>query len=433
MDFKEFLTKRGHTQAEVDKMEGDALTKLHTDFQVELNKELADQIAEATANKATKEEVKTMVADALKAIGENAAFKDLNQRVLDLQEGGGIVLAKTEKQQIYKFIKDNASEIKKIHSAGAGMIEFTTKVVGDMTTGSATLPTAAPQLVGTQDAPAGNINLKTTFIDELITTFETDLASYPYTESEPKDGDFNFVAEGAIKPQTDFKITTRWAAPVKIAAHTILTDESIQDIRGLQSIATDYLLKKHNLKRQNGILFGDGISPNPKGATVFGRAFVAGSMALEVTTPNIMDIINAAIVDIFTTHNYQDEEPYQASIALLNPIDFYLKFVAAKQPNNGLPLFPTAGLFNKVVIGGVTIIPKEEIPIGKLFVSDLSKYNVTNYVGYTVKMGFINDQLITNKFTMVGESRLHAFVKRLDEKAFIFDDILTIETAIKKP
>ena len=60
----------------------------------------------------------------------------------------------------------------------------------------------------------------------------------------------------------------------------------------------------------------------------------------------------------------------------------------------------------------------------------MSKYNVTNYIGYTVRIGWINDQFITNKFTMVGESRFHAFVKKLDEAAFIYDDIATIELAI---
>ena len=60
----------------------------------------------------------------------------------------------------------------------------------------------------------------------------------------------------------------------------------------------------------------------------------------------------------------------------------------------------------------------------------MSKYNVTDYVSYTIRIGWINDQLITNEFTMVGESRFHAFVKKLDEQAFIYDDIATIQAAI---
>ena len=340
-------------------------------------------------------------------------------------------LPQSTQKQINDFIEKNAEEIKRIKASGSGIIEFTTKAVGAMTTGSATLPVAAPALVGTQDAPATNVNLRVPFVDGIVSMFNTSLASFPYTETVPKDGDYTFVAEGASKPQIDFTIATRWANPVKVAAHMILTEESVTDIVGLQSIANDYLRKKHDLKRQNGILFGNGVSPNPKGLTVYGRAFSAGALALAVSNPNFMDVVNAAITDIATTHNYTDEMPYMANTVLVSFEDFFINLVSAKD-TQGQPLYPSATLFGRVVIGGVSIIPFDGIPTGKILVADASVYNVSNYVPYTVKIGWINDQLITNQFTMVGESRFHAFVRKLDENAIIYDDIATIRTAIKK-
>jgi hypothetical protein len=337
----------------------------------------------------------------------------------------------TLKSAVGKWLTENHDKIKQIKSQGAGSIEMTFKVVDAMFTGSATNPDGIPELVGVQSAAPTNVNLKGAIVDELLTTFNTSLAAYPYTESVPKDGDYAFVAEKGLKPQIDMKIETRYAEPKKVAAHMVVTDEAVQDIPGLQSIATDYLRRKHDLKRQNGILFGDGLGANLKGATVYGRAFVAGALALSVDTPNFMDVVNAAVTDIYTTHNFQDEVPYMANIVMVNPADFYLELVSAKDAN-GLPLYPSAGLFNRVVMGGITIIPFEDIPAGKIFVADMSKYNVTNYVDYTVRIGWINDQLITNQFTIVGESRLHGFVKKLDEQAFIYDDIATIRTAIAK-
>lgn len=350
-------------------------------------------------------------------------------KMLDQMNGGGMELGTTEKAQITKFITDNATEIKQMKHAGHGLIEMEVKVVGDITTGSATNPDGIPELVGVQTAPPANVNLRGSIVDGLVNTFNTNQAVYAYTESTPKDGDFAFVSEGATKPQTDFKIETRYAEPVKVAGYEILTEESVQDIPNLQSIATNFLRAKHDLRRQNGILFGDGIAPNPTGATVYGRAFVAGGMALGVATPNFMDVVNACITDIYTTQNYQDEMPYMANLVMVNPMDFFLELVSAKD-TNGFPLFPSASLFNRVTIGGVTIVPFQDIPLGKIFVADMSKYNVTNYIGYTVRIGWINDQFITNKFTMVGESRFHAFVKKLDEQAFIYDDIATVRTAI---
>jgi hypothetical protein len=178
--------------------------------------------------------------------------------------------------------------------------------------------------------------------------------------------------------------------------------------------------------------FGDGVSTNPKCATVYGRSFAAGDLANSVATPNFMDVVNACITDIYTTHNFVDEIPYMPSLVMISPTDFFVELVSAKDLN-GLPLYPSASIFNQVTIGGVTIIPFMDIPAGKIFVADMSKYNVTNYVSFTVKIGWINDQFITNQFTMVGESRFHAFVKKLDEQAFIYDDIATIKTAIAIP
>jgi hypothetical protein len=124
--------------------------------------------------------------------------------------------------------------------------------------------------------------------------------------------------------------------------------------------------------------------------------------------------------------------PYMANLVLVNPNDFFINLVAAKDLN-GLPLYPMASLFNKVVIGGVTIIPEESITAGKIFVGDMSKYNTTNYVPYTVKIGWVNDDFIKNQFVILAESRFHAFVKKMDEQAFIYDNFATIKTAITKP
>ncbi|MEZ7496464.1 hypothetical protein QO206_13280 [Leeuwenhoekiella aequorea] len=332
-------------------------------------------------------------------------------------------------QKVNTFVKDNFEKIKSLKSQGHGLVEMEVKAVGDITTGSATNPDGIPELVGIQQAGASNVNLRGTFVESLTNNVNTSLAAYPYTETLPKDGDFAFVAEGTAKPQIDFKIETRYANPVKIAAWVRLTDESVQDIPGLQSIARDYLRKKHDIKKQQGLLFGDGIAPNPKGATLYGRTFVAGDMATSVTNPNMMDIINAAATDVHVTHNYEDEMQYMPSLVVLNPVDFFLQFVSAKD-GEGKPLYPTASLYNTVNIGGMTIIPDRVIPAGKIFVADMSKYNTTNYVGYTVKIGWINDDFIKNQFVMLAESRFHAFVKKLDEQAFIYDDIATIKDAI---
>ena len=387
-------------------------------------KKLEKAHEKAEADKAVKEAVEKATEPLIEQV------KGLQEDVMAVKEQATDKVLESYAEQLTKAIKENHEKIKEISKAGSGVVEITLKAVADITTANG-VNTSPPAITGTQQAPLQNVSLREMGILPLTNNFNTSLAAYPYTEAKPKDGDYAFLAEGAIKPQIDFSWETNYAKPVKVAAWERLTEESVQDVAGLESVARDFLFKKHNLKKSKGILSGDGIAPNPKGATTYGRVFSAGPLALAVVSPNFMDVVNACITDIYTTHNYQDEMPYMANLVLVNPSDFYIQLVSAKDLN-GLPLYPQAGLFNQVVIGGVTIVPEESIPAGKIFVCDMTKYNTTNYMPYTVKIGWVNDDFIKNQFVILGESRFHAFVKKLDEQAFIYDDIATIKTAITK-
>lgn len=403
----------------------------------ELIKQLSEKVEGMKGSSVSKEELKA-VQDELKGLKETGAtaeavtklqekLDDVAAKLLDFETKGESAM-KSEGEQIHEFIVKNHDTIKNHLKSGSGFIEFEVKAVANITTATG-VNTSPPAITGTQQAPLGNVNLRDMNIVGLTNNVNTSLAAYPYTEAEPKDGDYTFVAEGAAKPQIDFKWETRYATPYKIAAWMRLTEEAVQDVAGLESVANDYLRKKHDLKKNKAILFGLGTGGENKGATVYGRVFSAGPMALAVVNPNFMDVVNAAITDIATTHNYEDEVPYMPSLVMVNPVDFFLQLVSAKNAD-GLPLYPTASLFNQVVIGNMTIRPEESIPAGKIFVADMSKYNTTNYMPYTVKIGWINDDFIKNQFVILGESRFHAFVRRLDAQAFLYDDIATIKTAI---
>jgi hypothetical protein len=352
----------------------------------------------------------------------NEAFKELQGQLLETatkvanMKNKNLESAMTFNEGISKAISENANEIKDAFKNNR-VYEITTKAVGTVTTASATVEGTIPTY--NQANPTVS-NLRELNVLPLCTSFSTNQASFPYTETIPKDGDFSFQTEGTDKAQVDFKIETRYSAPKTLCAWIKLTEQSVDDIPYLQSVATDLLFKKHNLKK-NKALIADSITT--------ASSFVAGALASTVVTPNIMDVINACVTKIYTTTNYTDEMPYMANVALMNPIDFFVQFVTAKD-GMGLPLYPTASLFNQVVIGGVLIIPEQSVTVGSVLVADMSRMNVSNYKGYTVKIGYVNDDFIKNQFVILGESRYHSFVRELDKIAFIYDTISDIKTAI---
>jgi len=421
------------TKNEFDSMNEDEQNKYLVDKKAHdsmiRQKEILDAISEQKKiSDSESKEVIERLENELKSVKDNLDEFSLKVQSITEQKN-----SKNMEKTILDSIVENIDKIKSVFKQGSGVVDiYTEKAVDIIATTNATNPDGIPELVGVQMANPSNVNLKAPSVVDMMNTVPTSLSAYPYTEVVPKDGDYAFVAEKGLKPQIDFAIETRYATPVKIAAYEHLTTESTQDIPNLMSIARDFLRKKHDLFKEKGLLNGDGLGVNAKGVTSYGRAFVAGSMANTLSVVNFMDVVNAGITDIFTTHNYQDETPYRANVVLVNPIDFFIKLVSAKDAN-GLPLYPTASLFNKVVLGGVTIMPHEDIAVGKIFIGDLTKYNITNYVGYTVRIGWINDDFIRNQFVMVGESRFHAFVKNLDKQAFIYDDIAVIEAALQIP
>ena len=379
------------------------------------------------------------VQEELKAAQDRGDATDLEIQKLhdDIERSGNIFEAYVKEQeknvrqsiqaQLKSFLNENKQKLKDLHKAGSGTITFIPKAVGDITTASGSDVGTPSHLFHTN---LGGFNLRND--DDLInlaTVSSTGSPTYSYTELLPKDGNFDFVAEGAEKPQIDFKWENRFAEPFKIAAYEILTEEAVTDVERMESVAREYLLKKHNLFKADKVFFGTGNAGEPKGATAYGRQFVAGAMANAVPSPTFMDVVNAAITDVYTTHNYTDESSYQPNLVLVSPVDFFLNLVSAKD-FQGRPLYPQAGLFNTVTIGGVTIRPWIKMPAGKIFVADIKLMHIVNYIPFSIRIGWINEQFIHNTFTMLGESRYFQFVKRLDEQAFIYDDIATIKTAI---
>lgn len=352
------------------------------------------------------------------------SVEETNKTVIEIKETS--FSPKQAEDVLAKFLNDNAEKISDIHKSGSGVLTIEVKAVGTVTTTNGNVP-AFPATLGVEQTGVTNVNFRRPTIENLVTRFKTNQPSYAYTEALPKEGDFAIVAEGGLKPQIDLKWETNYARPIKVAGWMKLTDESVQDIPGLEDVARNYLKQKHDLKKENIIMFDP-----TYGATELASPFTVGSLAATVSSPNIMDVVNAIITGVYMTPNFVDEAPFMPNLVMMSPIDFFVNYVAAKD-TQGHPLYPQATLFNTVVIGNVTIIPEITIPVGKIFVADMKKYNITDYTSYTVQIGWVNDDFIKNQFVILGESRFHAFIKKHDLRGFIYDDIATVQTAITKP
>lgn len=320
-------------------------------------------------------------------------------------------------------------EIKTVFANRHGSIEI--KAVGDITTGNVTTDTGGNAILDMLNADEiADIRLQMPFIEDYANVTNTNKPVYTYVDYIPGEGDMTFLGEGDTKQQLDLDVVVRTESPVKAAGYEILTEESITDIPRMESNARGLLLRKYLLKRQNGILFGDGIGDNPLGVTKLAAAFNPDSwVGAKVVDPNLHDVVVAVANEIATKQAYTDDIEYFPNVAFINPGDFAA--LRLSKDKNGQYIFPSFTLYNEQTINGIKIVPKNKIPAGYILMGDFKKLNIVNYVAYSIRIGWINDQFIKNLFTMLGEGRFYVYVKNLDQRAFIYDTIANVVAGIQ--
>lgn len=329
--------------------------------------------------------------------------------------------------------KDLQTRLEEITKNKAGMVEIYSsaeKVVGNISTSNVSTNTGGNAILDTINADEiAGLNLQDPFVEQFATVTRTSKPVFVYTDYKPKDGDVGFIAEAGTKTQLDLNVVTKYATPKKAAGYEVLSTEVIQDVPRMQSEATNLLFKKYLLKRQNGILFGDGTGDTPVGVTSLARASDMPTYWLgdKVQDPNLFDAVVAGATQILTTHNYTDEAAYYPNVAFVNPA--VLNALKLKKNEFGMYLFPQFQINSgngNMIVDNMVLVGKREIPAAKILIGDFTKLRIINYIDYAVSMGWINAQFISNQFTMVGEGRFFTVIKDLDRNAFIYDDIATI-------
>lgn len=397
-------------------------------------------------------------------LGDKGAMATLVKQGLEINElkNRGVNIDKKNWKKLIADEFTNEDKLVKLKNAqrnGAGMVDMfngekfedgtgvVNKVVGTILTSAVTTDSGGNALLDLMSVDdLRGINIQDPFIENFSNVLRTSKPVYSYADYVSKDGDAGFTAENAVKSQIDLKVQVKTVGPKKVTGFSTLSNESIDDIPRMQSEAMSYILRKVLLKRQNKVLFGTGAGSDPIGVAGIAKTYnqaglidhqgnaltdsnglILAAAGTGVQAPNLYDVIQACALQIYQTANFIDEEEYYPNLVILNPSDL----AQLKLKKNGFNqyLFPEL-VFNNgagpVKIGNLSVIGKAQIVPGKIMIGDFTRLNIINYIDYIIRLGWINDNLINNLVTMVGESRFFTVVRSLDQNAFIYDDIATI-------
>ena len=402
----------------------------------EQNKYLADKTAHETnvrkeeiekAVKPVKDDVATIKTSQEESAKDVSAIKEELRSIGEQVKSNTSVMWENVSEVVEKHITENHEAIKTAFKT-RGTFELSDEVmktVGIVTTANGTLPVALPANYAAERMGVPNVGLRRPNLLDYVNTYSTNQKTLPYVEAVPGEGDFAVVAEGAAKPQLDIDWVTRWAEPQKFAGWIKVTEEAIEDIPRLRDLIVNYLREKHDLFKESQVYAAINTA-----ATAF---VTTGGIAGTVTMPTIMDVVNALQLQIINTPNYTDEPDFFGDVVLMNVVDFYKYFGAAKDAF-GRPLFENGYQGGRTFnYNGFTFVATTRVTAGNIILMDSTKIDVTTYSPYRVEIGWVNDDSIKNQFVILGESRGHIVIKNHDKRAFVKGSIATILTAIKAP
>ena len=184
------------------------------------------------------------------------------------------------------------------------------------------------------------------------------------------------------------------------------------------------------LKVDEQLLLGDNVYPNMNSVAAVSSTFVAGTYALSIQSPTLVDLISIAAAQI---SDFGQNNKFMANVVLLNPIDV-TKMKLEKDLNNNY-LIPNWITSEGVNIGAVRVLTNQLVPVNEAYIMDTTKGVVYSRKGITVELGFENnDNFEKELVTVKAYERLNFRVRNVDANAFMhIADITAAITAITKP
>jgi len=229
-------------------------------------------------------------------------------------------------------------------------------------------------------------------------------------EQEPVQGDAAVTAEGVTKPLISYQFVQKTYNRKKYAGHIELTEELKMDFEQLLieviSMFEDQVIRKWH----------DGVLAD---IIAYASTYVSTGLDDKIKAPNNYSVIGAGKLHVKAAN-------YDADTICLNPADD-AEMYYVQDANGNVQFIPATQLY-----GGLTPIISNSVPVGKMLIGTTRTIR-EQHGSFIVRTGTINDQLIDNEETMVGEVFSILTLPTLSKPSWLYLDIATVKAALLKP
>ena len=390
----------------------------------EIIKELGlkiDAMKNDTVSKAELIETLSKVKD-LESKGEEVAtlksnLEEVALKVLELETKGDLTVETATLKSILESKKDELARMKDKSGASvqivlkaAGTMALTTNITGQI-----------PQ--AEREAGITRIVTRNPFILQLVNVGTIMSNVWEWVEQKNKDGGSAMTAEGAAKSQADFDLVVASANVKKVTAYIKVTKEMLDDVELMRSEIDQELTELINLRIDDQLLNGTGLTVNLVGINENATAYAAGAFALAIPTPTKWDVLRTAI-------NQVRVNLFEPNYIILHPTD--VTGMELSKDSTGQYIMPPFAALDGTVVSGIRVVANVGVAIDSFLVGDFSKAGVRFKEGLTINVGYENDDFTKNLVTILAEARLVQRVKSNHYGAFVKGVLSTAITALTK-
>ena len=348
--------------------------------------------------------------DSLKANIEEVAL-----RTLDLETKG---VSNNVPESLGTLLAEKTDELKAMKEKSGASVQIQLKAVGTMALSTNTTG-QIPQ--AEREAGITRIVRRNPFILELVNVGTIMSNVWEWVEQKNVEGGSAMTAEGALKSQTDFDLVVASANVKKVTAYIKVTKEMLDDVALLRSEIDQELTELINLKIDDQLLNGNGLTVNLTGIVTNATAWAAGAFALAIPEPTNYDVLATAI-------NQVRVNLFEPTYIVMHPTD--VTKMKLSKGTDGHYVLPPFSSVDGTSVEGIRVVANTGVTIDKFLVGDFTKAGVRFKEGLTINVGYENDDFTKNLVTILAEARLVQRVKSNHYGAFVYGDFSDSITAL---
>jgi len=351
----------------------------------------------------------------VKTLKEN--IEEVALKVLQLETKG---IPSDTPENLQTLLTEKADELKAMKEKSGASVQITLKAAGTMALSTNTTG-QIPQ--AEREAGITRIVRRNPFILELVNVGTIMSNVWEWVEQKNADGGAAMTAEGAAKSQADFDLVVASANVKKVTAYIKVTKEMLDDVQLMRSEIDQELTELINLKIDDQLLNGTGLTVNLTGIVTNATAWAAGAFALAIPTPTKWDVLRTAI-------NQVRVNLFEPTYIVMHPTD--VTSMELSKDSTGQYIMPPFAAVDGSIVSGIRVVANTGVTIDKFLVGDFSKAGVRFKEGLTINVGYENDDFTKNLVTILAEARLVQRVKSNHYGAFVYGDFSDAITALTK-